>query len=157
MPDSWNSCHWSDNSHQVQQLLQYYKFCEYRKYYRSIALTTLIMFIDESREEWEALQIFSEACESKIEIHISYLTRCSVSYKWTFQILKRVLDKVRDEYGRDSLLATYISHPLLSKRGAGGIDGLASWPQLCAPLMVAFGPTDDQQVPLSLAVNGPLL
>ena len=54
---------------------------------------------------------------------------------------------VRDEYGRDSLLATYISHPLLSKRGAGGIDGLASWPQLCAPLMVAFGPTDDQQVP----------
>ena len=103
------------------------------------------------------LQIFSEACEPKIEIHISYLTRCSVSYKWTFQILKRVLDKVRDEYGRDSLLATYISHPLLSKRGAGGIDGLASWPQLCAPLMVAFGPTDDQQVPLSLAVNGPLL
>ena len=58
-----------------------------------------------------------------------------------------MLDKVRDEYGRDSLLATYISHPLLSKRGAGGIDGLASWPQLCAPLMVAFGPTDDQQVP----------
>ena len=110
-------------------------------------MTTLIMFIDESREEWEALQIFSEACEPKIEIHISYLTRCSVSYKWTFQILKRVLDKARDEYGRDSLLATYISHPLLSKRGAGGIDGLASWPQLCAPLMVAFGPTDDQQVP----------
>ena len=99
------------------------------------------------------LQIFSEACESKIEIsaihycHIGYLTRCSVSYKWTFQILKRVLDKVRYEYGRDSLLATYISHPLLSKRGAGGIDGLASWPKLCAPLMVAFGPTDDQQVP----------
>ena len=48
-PDSWNSCHWSDNSHQVQQSMQYYKYkvCECRKNYRSIALTTLITLIDD--------------------------------------------------------------------------------------------------------------
>ena len=45
------------------------------------------------------------------------------------------------------LTHTFLIFSSLSEHGPGGIDGLASWPQLCAPLMVAFGPTDDQQVP----------
>ena len=57
-------------------------------------------------------------------------------------------------------MVAFISHLLLSlsEHGPGGIDGLASWPQLCGPpLMVAFGPPDDPHAPLSLADNVPAL
>ena len=54
------------------------------------------------------------------------------------------------------LTHTFLIFTSLSEHGPGGIDGLASWPQLCGPpLMVAFGPADDPHGPLSLAANVP--
>ena len=51
------------------------------------------------------------------------------------------------------LVLTVLPHTFLiccslSEHGPGGIDGLASWPQLCGPpLMVPFGPPDDPHGP----------
>ena len=51
---------------------------------------------------------------------------------------------------------TFLIFCSLSEHGPGGIDGLASWPQLCGPpLMAAFGPPDDPHGPLSPPANVP--